>query len=231
MNKRKISRKIGSKKHRIGQTPDAGDKEHTTHSGAALQMDSTASGNFISLQHSFGNRAVQRLVAQSAAGKLVQRAPTPLGANVEMREPANREKLLQLLLKGEKNITDYIQGVCYDAVAYVQYLRGLITFEQLQQISGQNWVPVLNFSGGTLWKGQNIPAGSAVGFMRLEEATGAPAGFFHAGVGIGGTQIRAINGNLLGAGWSVPADIAKVLVNQGPGVYKHDRAKIQVWYR
>jgi hypothetical protein len=70
-----------------------------------------------------------------------------------------------------------------------------------------------------------------VGFTRTEGNAGAAAGFFHAGVGIGGTQIRAINGNLLGAGWSVPADIAKVLVKKGPGVYEYDRANIQVWYR
>jgi len=223
-SKEKVSRKVKKNHSQVRRTSDAGENEHLIRSGASPD-------NFIAIQHKLGNRAVQRLLDSQSAVTHIQTTSTPLGAHVEMREPASREKLLQQLIKGEKNITDYIQGVCYDVVAYVQYLRGLVTFDQIQQTSGQNWVPILNFTGGKLWDGQDIPIGSAVGFTRMEDASGAPAGFFHAGVGIGGTQIRAVNGNLLGAGWSVPADLAKALIKKGPGVYEYDRANIQVWYR
>ena len=226
----KKSHKIKPKKRRTGQKSDVDESEHLADSQAAHLSSSSSPGSLIPLQRTFGNQAVQRLLAQREPATTIQKAATPLGAHVEMREQASREALLKQLLAGEKEITAYTQGVCYDAAAYILYLRGLISFDQIQKISGQNWVPVINFTGGTLWKGQEIPAGSAVGFTRLEGG-GAPAGFFHAGVSIGGTQIRAVNGNLLGAGWSVPADIAKVLVNQGPGIYEYDRAKIQVWYR
>jgi hypothetical protein len=142
-SKHKISRKVKKGRHQGRRTTDPAENGRLTLSGAS-------SGNLISLQQNLGNRAVQRLLDSQATVGHIQTISTPLGAHVEMREPASREKLLQQLIKGENNITDYIQGVCYDAVAYVQYLRGLVTFDQIQQTSGQNWVPVLNFSGGKL---------------------------------------------------------------------------------
>ena len=109
------------------------------------QTDTGRSGDIISLQHNLGNRAVQRLLVESTAGKNIQLEPTPLGANVEMRDPENKARLLAQLLSGEKDIVAYMNGMCYDMAAYILYLRGLVKFEQLKSTNAQNWLPVFEF--------------------------------------------------------------------------------------
>lgn len=47
---------------------------------------------------------------------------------------------------------------------------------------------------------------------------------------LGGTEIRAINGGLLGAGWLHPVDLRKVLTQKNPdGSFKYDGTDIFVY--
>lgn len=131
------------------------------------------------------------------------------------------------LIHGPDDITAYMKGVCYDAAAYMRYLyNAKITYEQLASISAQNWLPLFNFAKGRKWDGQSsLPGGKAIGFCRV---TGMQ--FFHAAIAVGGTEIRAINGGLLGAGWLHPVDLRKVLNQKNPdGSFKYDGTNIFVY--
>lgn len=131
------------------------------------------------------------------------------------------------LIHGPDDITAYMKGVCYDAAAYMRYLyNAKISFDQLTSISAQNWLPVFKFAEGRMWDGRNfLPGGKAIGFCRVKGME-----FFHAAVAVGGTEIRAINGGLLGAGWLHPVDLRKVLTQKNPdGSFKYDGTDIFVY--
>lgn len=171
-----------------------------------------------------GNRAVQRLLA-SRNQPAVQLMPlSPEGAHAAQLGPPERGELLGRLIAGEE-INTYTNGICYDTVAFAKYLQGAIAPGDLTTINGIGWLGVLNFESHNRWQGGAIPEGSAVGFKNVD------GDFFHASLAVGGTTVRGVNGGLLGAGWTVPADIAEVLVPAGePGVYTYDRRPIEVWY-
>ena len=131
---------------------------------------------------------------------------TPAGAHAAQLGLPQRMAIANqlMLLVGPPPITNYItNGICYDTVAFVRYLRGAaITPVQLVTITGQNWAPLFN-AGGGLWVGGPIAAGTAVLFRRPPALGGAP---FHVGLSLGGTTVRAVNGNTLGAGWNPIGD-------------------------
>lgn len=150
----------------------------------------------------------------------------PEGANVAMLPEVERRKHGLLLLKGA-DIRKYTGGICYDAVAYVRYLLGKgITAKEIASIQGNAWRDKLKFLSGKKWDGSaSLPAGAAIGFYRLIDHE-----VFHGAVAIGGTSIRAVNGHLLGAGWTDVVDLKKVLGKPDTdGNFDYDRTKIQVW--
>ena len=151
---------------------------------------------------------------------------TPEGAKAAQLDVPERKKLGLTLLKGG-DIIKYTRGVCYDAAAYMRYLLGTsITPAEIATIHGNAWRDKFKFLSGKKWTGlTSIPAGSAVGFYRLVDKQ-----VFHAATAIGGTSVRAVNGHLLGAGWSAPADLKKVLGKADKdGNFDYDNTKIQVW--
>jgi len=138
---------------------------------------------------------------------------TPQGALAAQHDGPERLQLAARLIRGDFNINQYVTGVCYDAAAFIKYLLGNnlphgglgITPAQLIATSGQEWIANLN--SDTRWKYRAlIPPGSIITFRRLEDNQ-----VFHAAVSIGMTSIRAVNGNLLGAAWPVPANLNTVL--------------------
>ena len=150
----------------------------------------------------------------------------PEGAKVAMLGEPERKKHALALLKGA-DIRKYTGGICYDAVAYVRFLLGKgITPSEIASINGNAWRDKLKFLSGKRWDGKSaIPAGSAVGFYRLIDHE-----VFHGAVSIGGSSIRAVNGHVLGAGWTDVADLKKVLGKPDTdGNFDYDRTKIQVW--
>lgn len=152
---------------------------------------------------------------------------TPLGAKVAQLEDKDRKVYGAKIVKGE-DIAKYTQGViCYEAAAYVRYLLGnKITAKELGSLSGNAWATKLAFKSGSQWKGSSsIPTGYAVGFFRQRDKA-----FFHAAVAVGGTSIRAVNGLLLGAGWSHVVDLKKQLgTPDSEGWFDYDGGKIQVY--
>ena len=152
---------------------------------------------------------------------------TPQGAKSAMLGNLEKQALANQLLNGNLNVEDYMQGVCYDAVAFVKYLLGGgINHNQLLDIGGQGWLPVFNFMGGNIWVGGNIPAGTAVGFYRLVDNQ-----IFHASISVGGTVVRGINGGLLGAGWAnAPRDLSTLAPDpNNNNAFIHDNTSIRVF--
>jgi len=154
---------------------------------------------------------------------------TEIGSNKAQLAPGSRGVFANFLLDEAVGVENYINGVCYDAVAYLRYLLGgEIQPAELLTTSGQEWLPRFNFLGGTLWAGGPIEIGRAVGFYRLLDHQ-----VFHASIGVGGTTVRGINGGLLGAGWHVaPRDLSTLVpvADQTiPNRYLHDNTEIQVW--
>lgn len=49
---------------------------------------------------------------------------TLIGAQVGMRDITARRLVAERLMRGQDSIETYMQGVCYDVVAYVRYLLG-----------------------------------------------------------------------------------------------------------
>ncbi len=151
---------------------------------------------------------------------------TPEGAQAAQLGDAEANDLMQRLLSGSEDIMKYTGGVCYDTVAFCSYLgrRFGITPNQLLDMTGSDWANVLNFNGGTQWTGGDIPSGSAVGFRRQD-------GWFHAAVGLGGAQVRGVNGFLLSPGWSMPVDLTTVLKDpDNDGAFAYDGTQIKVFY-
>jgi hypothetical protein len=182
--------------------------------------DAPRAAQILHLQRSVGNRAVAERLR-------IDRMPLT-GAGSSVGE-ADKAATHRDLISGARKIGEFTSGVCYDTVAYMLYLDGRISKEQLGKHSGQEWLEVFAFDSRTQWTGGAIPAGAAVGFRRTAESPYKP-GYFHAATGVGGTTIRAVNGNLLGQGWET-ADIAKVLTpTDKPGVYKHDGLPVSVYY-
>lgn len=115
------------------------------------------------------------------------------------------------------NINLYINGVCYDAVAFVRYLLGAnISPDNIVDINAQNWLPFFNFQAGQQWLGGNIPQGRAVGFQRFSDRN-----FFHAAISLGGTKVRGINGLFLGAGWNSTGDKDLTTIPRFNGIFKN----------
>lgn len=133
--------------------------------------------------------------------------------------PEDRRRMLGYLMNGQERAEDYASGVCYDVVAFILALDGRVDLSTLLTTGGQAWLKYFDFDSGTLWRGEPIPVGSAVGFKRIG---GDDAGYFHAAVGVGGTVVRGVNANGITFGWEDDADLA---VRVGP-----DNPKIQVWY-
>lgn len=150
---------------------------------------------------------------------------TDWGAHAAQQGENERAALLGQLLDGSADVGTYTTGVCYDTVAFCMFLYGRVGIDDLLSVTGDGWAGVLGFDSGTVWQGEEIPAGSAVGFKRVGES------YFHAAVGIGGTSVRGVNGFLLSPGWSVPADIATVVeATDTPGQYQYDGRVIEVRY-
>jgi hypothetical protein len=153
---------------------------------------------------------------------------TDWGAHAAQQGAPERFELFQQLIGGAADIGTYTTGVCYDTVGFCQFLAGRVSLEQLAGTIGEGWVSVLGFDGGTLWQGEAIPEGCAVGFKRVGDY--AP-GYFHAALAVGGTVVRGVNGMYLGPGWSVPVDITDALTaTDTPGVYQYDGQPIEVRY-
>jgi len=90
---------------------------------------------------------------------------TLIGAQVGMRDITARRLVAERLMRGQDSIETYMQGVCYDVVAYVRYLLGAnITPTTLRALEAEQWVPQFDFTAGTIWEGGSIPTGTAVGF-------------------------------------------------------------------
>lgn len=145
-----------------------------------------------------------------------------------------KKSLAAKLIRGDVDVNQYTNGVCYDAAAFVKYLLGGgvdrdgtgITDQKLRAAGGPQWVAALQSDKKWAY-GQSIEAGSVLTFRRL--TTGE---VFHAAVAIGQTRLRGVNGLRLGAGWSIPADLSTVLVkcpdNPHDKVYKYDGTSIVV---
>jgi len=151
---------------------------------------------------------------------------TPLGAQVAQMGPAERKEHAGKLISGATNIQAYTNGVCYDAAAFVTFLNSTrIKPADIPRKSGEAWTSVLAFKSGKKWDGkERLSPGKAVGFFRLNDQK-----FFHAAVAVGSTNIRAVNGHKLGAGWQT-VDIKKVLGEPDEdSAFEYDNAKIEVW--
>jgi hypothetical protein len=142
---------------------------------------------------------------------------TALGAQVAQRGPQERNQIgMSLLGPAPPPINSYIiNGICYDTVAYVRFLLGAqITPTDLVTLSGQGWGQRFNAAGNLWMYKANIALGTAVLFRR--PGTNLP---FHVAISLGGLQVRGVNGNNLGAGWSPIGDCNLVSqltpINQG----------------
>ena len=148
------------------------------------------------------------------------------GAHAAMLGANERAQIANRLVSGQESVNAYIQGVCYDAVAYARYLLGAaISPDILVQTSGPDWRTRFRFELGVLWIGQPIPAGTAVGFQRQPDRV-----VFHAALAVGGRfQIRGINGLLLGAGWTEECSLVPQLIPGMEGWCPFDHTQIRVW--
>lgn len=154
---------------------------------------------------------------------------TEAGEELARADDAIKRQHYGRLLRGDLDIEELvIKGICFDVVAYTVFLNGAFNINQIHGTSGQNWVSLFNFPGGTQWGGgdEAIAEGTAVGFFSTERDS-----FFHAAVATGnGAEVRSVNGGLLGAGWLTPANLKTVLnVRNQDGTFDFDREKIRVW--
>jgi hypothetical protein len=93
---------------------------------------------------------------------------TARGAQVAQLGPREAKEVARQLMGGQKNVSEFTLGVCYDTVAFVRCLLGAaITPQELVSVSGTGWWPKFAFERGVPWDGKGaIPEGSAVGFHR-----------------------------------------------------------------
>ena len=149
---------------------------------------------------------------------------TPEGAAAAMLGEPERAVYADQVLGGS-NINKYTNGICYDAAAYVRFLLGDFSADELTQKSGPAWLNRFNFLHGKKWDGQKaIAAGKAVGFYRPIDQK-----VFHAAIAVGGASIRAVNGHALGQGWQ-KVNLKDVLGEpDDKGEFDYDNTKVQVW--
>ncbi len=147
---------------------------------------------------------------------------------MEQKERQRKAQLGIDLLDSKQDIGVYVKGVCYDAVAFVRYLLNPALEKLFQTTSGNQWANILfqyTEVGPTVWKGEKIARGTAVGFYNMNSKK-----IFHAAISVGGTIVRGVNGFLLSPGWGVPADLAKVLGRPNEdGTFNYDNGKIRVF--
>jgi hypothetical protein len=151
---------------------------------------------------------------------------TDIGAKTATAGAPEKSNMAGLLIQGNRNINEFTRGVCFDAAAYVRYLLGAaISPDQLKDLQGPDWVRLFSFRNGTEWDGvRSIPAGSAVGFFRVPDQK-----IFHAAIATGNANIRAVNGLLLGNGWSL-ANLNGVLKQPNDdGTFNYDGTQIRVY--
>lgn len=141
-----------------------------------------------------------------------------------MRDLNGRSIVAERLMLGQDRIEMYMQGVCFDVVAYVRYLLGAnITPTLLVDAEGEQWVPHFNFTAGTIWQGGPIPKGTAVGFERQLDMK-----IFHAALGVGGAKIRGVNNFMLSPGWLHEFNLSRY--QPGPqGWFTFDHVAIRAW--
>lgn len=157
---------------------------------------------------------------------------TPLGSKAAQRRSTTDATNL-MAANGNTDIADYVHGGnCYDAVAFVKFLLGaVIQPNQLLDINGQGWLPLLNYQHGTPWNGGAIARGTAVVFCRPNESNINAYQPFHASLAIGGTTVRGLNGHVLGHGWTPAGDsnLAQVLTPGPQGTFRRGQDTYQVW--
>lgn len=152
-----------------------------------------------------------------------------LGAHSLMLGAPERESIARKLLRGDNHIDSYVRfGVCYDVVAYVRFLlNASIDPEEVISTNGQQWLERFVFTDGDRqwYPGMNIEEGKAIGFYRHADGK-----FFHAAISAGNeTQIKSVNGGLLGSGW-MDVDLDYVLTDYNDdGSFNWDGTKIDVY--
>lgn len=153
---------------------------------------------------------------------------TDFGAHAAQQGPQERKALGRKLLLGQEDVTKYTTGVCYDAAAFVRFLLGSrVTKNNLLNLMGQNWVPILfdDVNKMKAWDGAtDIPQGTAIGFWRQRDSQ-----FFHAAIAIGNFKLRGVNSIFLGPAWSEPIDYKKVLGAQTDGTFMYDGTPIKAY--
>ena len=152
---------------------------------------------------------------------------TPLGAYAAQKALCDREATTQGLLNGTIDISIYSKGVCHDAAAFMRYMLGAsISPDELVTTFAQHWLLKFAYKQGMLWnRRQNISRGSLVGFYRERDQK-----FFHSGIAIGGHKMRAVNGGLLGMGWSHTVDLNEALGPQtSDASFMYDGTPIKVY--
>jgi hypothetical protein len=207
------------------QILDNRDEAASQRKAREIADNSTSAKLAAQLQAMAGRKTSSAQPDLNAAAQLM--ALSPQGAKSAMLGAEERIALRNNLLNADANVEDFMRGVCYDAVAFVRFLSGAnISNDQLLDTSGQGWLGAFNFTGGALWGGGAIAAGTAVGFYRLVDKQ-----IFHASIAVGETTVRGINGGLLGAGWAAaPRDLSTLVPADGQdNTYLYDGTQIQVY--
>jgi len=156
---------------------------------------------------------------------------TSLGSKTAQNSTEEKLAIGLKLLNGTRDIADFTNGVCYDAVAYTRFLLGAnITTTELSQNDSMAWKIKFNFTAGFRWDGSShIPAGKALGFYRL-----ADANIFHTAITASPstslTMARSVNGLRLGTSWLQPVSASSVLGRiNADGTFNYDGTRIYVY--
>jgi hypothetical protein len=152
---------------------------------------------------------------------------TAKGAQAAMLGAVERLRHANALMRGQSNIHEYMNGICYDAAAYVRYLHNAaITPNELVNNFGSAWLMKFRFTDGREWDGSSqLPVGKAIGFYREIDTK-----IFHGAIAVDGQSIRAINGLLLGNGWSDTVNLSLALGRRNDdGTFNFDRTQIRVY--
>ncbi|MBQ4821322.1 hypothetical protein [Aquimarina sp. MMG016] len=144
----------------------------------------------------------------------------------------NKRSVAESLINGSKDINDFVDGrsICYDCVGFVVALlnEDRISYGKLQRLSGYQWVNRLGFPIGRRWNGmEQIPRGTAIGFKSVQEGSYRRNKFFHSSIGVGGTQVRGVNGGTLGSHWQ-PANLKTALKVEN-NIIRLGNEEIEVW--
>jgi hypothetical protein len=151
---------------------------------------------------------------------------TAKGAHAAQLGHHERHELGERLMAGA-DAREYVNGICYDVVAFVRFLLGArIAPNDLINTSAQAWKAKFNFQHGPQWDGRSpIPRGTAIGFARDNDKQ-----VFHTALAVGGTEVRGVNGLTLGNGWVDKHDLKRELKrsDKGMGLFVHDNTLIRV---